>query len=88
MALKFDYQSPFGVQMPDCYARVEHVFGSKSGVSASVGIYANSDAAGIGARSVSTVDHAFVPDMAGKNFIAQAYEHLKTLPEYADAVDC
>jgi hypothetical protein len=23
-----------------------------------------------------------------KNFIAQAYEHLKTLPEFADAIDC
>jgi hypothetical protein len=24
----------------------------------------------------------------GVNPIAQAYEHLKTLPEFADAVDC
>jgi hypothetical protein len=23
-----------------------------------------------------------------KNFIAQAYEHLKTLPEFAGAIDC
>jgi hypothetical protein len=28
------------------------------------------------------------PNLDGKNFIAQAYEHLKTLPEFAGAVDC
>jgi hypothetical protein len=27
-------------------------------------------------------------DMNGENPIKQAYEHLKTLPEFADAVDC
>lgn len=30
----------------------------------------------------------FVPDMDGGNFIAQAYKHLKTLPEFAGATDC
>jgi hypothetical protein len=30
----------------------------------------------------------FVPDLDGPNFIKQAYLHLKTLPEFADAVDC
>lgn len=32
--------------------------------------------------------YAFTPDMDGSNFIAQAYEHLKTLLEFADAEDC
>ena len=27
-------------------------------------------------------------DTGSANFIAQAYEHLKTLPEFTDAVDC
>ena len=30
----------------------------------------------------------FVPNLEGQNFIAQAYEHLKTLPEFAGAEDC
>lgn len=30
----------------------------------------------------------FVPDLFGDNFIAQAYAHLKTLPEFSGAVDC
>jgi hydroxymethylpyrimidine/phosphomethylpyrimidine kinase len=30
----------------------------------------------------------FTPNMDGANFIAQAYEYLKTLPEFAGAEDC
>lgn len=32
--------------------------------------------------------YLFTPDMDGGNFIKQAYEYLKTLPEFAGAVDC
>ena len=30
----------------------------------------------------------FKINLDGKNFIAQAYDHLKTLPEFAGAEDC
>ena len=30
----------------------------------------------------------FIPVLDGQNFIAQSYEYLKALPEFADAVDC
>jgi hypothetical protein len=30
----------------------------------------------------------FAPNLDGPNFIKQAYEHLKTLPEFDGAVDC
>ena len=33
-------------------------------------------------------DYVFQVNLAGANFIAQAYEHLKTLPEFAGAMDC
>ena len=32
--------------------------------------------------------YQFAPDLNGGNFIKQAYEHLKTLPEFAGATDC
>jgi len=33
--------------------------------------------------------YAFQPDLeSSKNFIAQAYDHLKSLPEFAGAEDC
>jgi hypothetical protein len=31
---------------------------------------------------------AFEPVLNGNNFIAQSYEYLKTLPEFAGATDC
>ena len=35
-----------------------------------------------------TKRYGFFHDLNGKNFIAQAYAYLKTLPEFANAVDC
>ena len=32
--------------------------------------------------------YEFTPNMEGPNFIKQAYVYLKTLPEFAGAVDC
>jgi hypothetical protein len=37
---------------------------------------------------LSTGGANFVPSMDGGNFIKQAYEHLKTLPEFSGATDC
>jgi len=34
------------------------------------------------------VKHDCAYDINGKNPIAQAYDHAKTLPEFAGAVDC
>mgnify|MGYP003983172683 CR=1 FL=1 len=31
--------------------------------------------------------HSFTPDLTGGNFIKQGYDRLKTLPEFADALD-
>jgi len=35
-----------------------------------------------------TERYEFQPNLDGKNFISQAYEYLKTLAEFANAVDC
>jgi len=35
-----------------------------------------------------TKAYSFKVSLSGDNFIAQAYEYLKTLPEFADAIDC
>lgn len=32
--------------------------------------------------------YSFAPALEGDNFIKQAYLYLKTLPEFADAIDC
>jgi hypothetical protein len=39
-------------------------------------------------NTVKKFSYSFVPNIDGGNFIAQAYAHLKTLPEFAGAADC
>lgn len=64
------------------YFRISSITGDKFGMTATViGI---SDGA-----QVYIQDHVFEPDLdSSDNFIKQAYLHLKTLPEFADATDC
>jgi hypothetical protein len=42
----------------------------------------------IKANAVKKESYQFTPNMNSDNFIKQAYLHLKSLPEFADAVDC
>ena len=65
----------------NAYWKVQKVLGDKALVSAEV-------VAIVDDKVVDTVSASFVPDMEGKNFIAQAYDHLKTLPEFSGATDC
>lgn len=37
---------------------------------------------------VEEQDFSFKPTLDGGNFIEQAYNHLKTLPEFAGSTDC
>jgi hypothetical protein len=65
----------------DTYFRVASFVGNKLLLSATV--------VGIsGDTQVYVQDHAFKLDLEGPNPIKQAYLHLKTLPEFSDAVDC
>lgn len=64
------------------YVKVESVSGTKANATAVVS-----------AKKSGTDDeiwekvYSFAPDLDGGNFIKQAYEHLKTLPEFAGAAD-
>lgn len=64
-----------------CYIKVERVDGGKTSCTAYVSFAAEGFS---GAKN-----YAFVPSVAddAANFIKQAYEHLKTLDEFAGAVD-
>jgi hypothetical protein len=41
-----------------------------------------------GSQVLSTKEYRFPHDLDGGNSIEQAYEYLKSLPEFADATDC
>lgn len=67
----------------NAYIKVESISGDKSSVSALVTFKA-------GDVFIDRKTYTFEPAVsdAAKNFIAQAYEYLKTLPEFAGAKDC
>jgi len=65
----------------DAYLRVDKIEGNKTVMSCVVNAYSEN-------VIIDTKQHSFVIDVNGENFIKQAYLHLKTLPEFADAEDC
>ena len=86
MALKSDISiEAFGttVVLNGMYVRVSSVIGTKSLIR--YGVDVSHDMA---SPSVHRMEYSFVPDMDGGNFIRQAYMHLKSLPEFAGAIDC
>lgn len=64
------------------YIKVEYVNATKELVNANVSYTDEAKSKKLIEKSFS-----FVPNM-DRNFIAQAYNHLKTLPEFDGAVDC
>jgi hypothetical protein len=62
------------------YIKVEAVTGTKEKASCSVSF--------TGEKIKLQKMFEFIPSMGAVNFIAQAYGHLKTLPEFAGATDC
>jgi hypothetical protein len=70
-------------EFADAYIRVDRVEATRHLVSANLGYYKEGGQEFLTGTSVS-----FEPDLDGSNFIKQAYEHLKTLPEFEGAEDC
>jgi len=75
------------LESANCYWKVTSVNGSKNKVSASVSVMAMVD--GQISNQIASREYSFAPSVedGSKNFIAQAYEHIKSLPEFSDAVD-
>jgi hypothetical protein len=64
------------------YVKVESIIGDKKQISVNVSFVGD---------NIRFTKHYCAPvslENGAPNFIAQAYEHLKTLPEFADATDC
>ena len=86
MALKKNITIQFlgtNVVVPDAYMKIARIDGSKERLRVTVEVKDKKDG-----QSLSTHTHQFEPSLDGDNFIRQGYVFIKTLPEYADAVDC
>jgi hypothetical protein len=84
MALKKTAITPQGFTASEAYHRVEGTQLSKDKMTFQVRSYKDNS----GLPHFSDAAFECVYDIAGSNPIAQAYEHLKTLPEFAGATDC
>lgn len=77
--------SNFGdtVVFNNAYFKITLINGDKNNIDIYVSCSKEKDGLHIKMNSYS-----FTPNLGGDNFIKQGYEYLKSLPEYADAVDC
>jgi hypothetical protein len=85
MAIKKTTQTSFGIEVANAYHRVEglRIIG-KDQISFQVRSYKDNSGLPHFADAVASCAYA----LDGANPIEQAYEHLKTLPEFAGAIDC
>lgn len=72
-----------GVFINNAYIRVSKFSGTKSQIHLTVDICANSEAKPICRQEMQTGIKA-----DGENVLTQAYNYIKTLPEFAGAADC
>lgn len=85
MALKKTTTTAQGFTADDAYFRVEEVkLVGKDKIAFSVRGY--KDDSGLPAFEDRSLSCDY--DIEGKNPIAQAYDYLKSLPEFANAIDC
>lgn len=71
-----------GLTVENAYHRVFGVSINKDEMSFGLGAHASANA-----EMLDQTSHTCAYDIAGENPIKQAYEHLKTLPEFAGAAD-
>lgn len=71
------------IEVSSAYHRINTLSGNKQGINFKLDVFQTKEAK----EPLYTKGYSFVPSMDDKNFIAQAYEHLKTLPEFSGATD-
>jgi hypothetical protein len=72
-----------GINIANAYYRVSQVQLGKSQMTAIASLHASAEA-----PELASTMHGCPYDIEGDNPIKQAYEHLKTLPEFEGAIDC
>lgn len=89
MALQMSYESIYGITLPKAYIRIDELSGGKGSLNLRVRSYVDALKCHEGKPWIAEDIHSFSPSVedTADNFLKQGYEHLKTLPEYADAVD-
>lgn len=84
MALQKNIETVYGISINNAYCRVDNiVINAKTKMNFLLKIYADKTA-----KEIQCENFECAYDIEGENPTKQAYEHLKTLPEFAGATDC
>ena len=84
MALQKNIDTIYGIAVNNAYCRVDNLtISEKTKMTVLVKTYADKTA-----KEIHIKTFEFEYNLAGENPIKQAYEHLKTLPEFSGAADC
>ena len=88
MALRMDFVETRNglsgeLRLSNAYWRIDQVVFSKAEAVCVVSVYDREIRTRVGGKN-----YVFKPQIGDRNALADAYDHLKTLPEFAGAVDC
>lgn len=89
VALMLMHDAPIGIVVEDAYHKVVFIGGNKDILSITVGVFMSKAASDSKMNPINQFSYSFIPSVGSSapEFIQQAYEYLKTLPEFAAAVD-
>ena len=89
MPLNVRIQTQYGIEM-DTYAVITDFSSSGKDVVLRVSFFANKNSFEECKKELDMKDYIFTPDLFSltENVIDQAYNYLKTLDEFKNAVDC
>ena len=68
----------------NAYWRIDKIEGNKTSMNATINAYSDSESSII----IDSIFFVFVVELNGNNFISQAYNEAKKLPQFAGATDC
>jgi len=71
------------VEFPSAYCKITAITGNKEAMTATIGTLSKQDG-----DLITSSSFQFTPELDGKNFIAQAYDEAKKLPEFENTIDC
>jgi len=87
--IKNYYDANLEVEVESCYWKITRLEGNKNVLTFYVGVYRNKAKSDANYPPINEFRYQFTPSLdVEDNFIAQAYNYLKNLEEFNDAIDC
>lgn len=89
MAVTMNLELETGINLQGAYIRIDTLNGYKKEIEISVNTYISREAFLNGAKYVLQNNYKFKPSIeeSSENFIKQAYEYLKTIPNFKNAIN-